>query len=91
MAVLDTTKTLQNLKSKGFLVSNSHHKFLEFWHNGKLILHTKISHGSADLDDYLIRKMSQQCKLSRKDFVDLAKCPLSMEQYIEKLKLGGNL
>lgn len=57
-----------------------------------MILYTKISHGSKkDLDNYLIKQMSSQCKLSKQDFSDLVNCPLSAKNYIEKLKDLGEL
>lgn len=85
MAVLDAKKTYKNLRKKGFLDSPSKsidHKYLEFYHNGKLILYTKISHGEKDLDDYLIKQMALQCKLGKQDFLNLANCPLSETDYL---------
>jgi hypothetical protein len=89
MAVLDAKKTYKNLQSKGFVKANTHHKYLEYFHNGKLVLHTRISHGETDLNDYLIRQMSSQCKLDKSNFMDLANCPLSQEAYFEILKSKG--
>jgi hypothetical protein len=89
MAVLDAKKTYQNLLSKGFTAAKGDHKFLEFFFNGKFILHTKISHGEKDLQDFHIGMMKRQCKLEKKDFVDLANCPLSAEQYLQILKTNG--
>ncbi len=86
MAVLDSSRTYRNLKKKGFVdstVKSVDHKYLEFYYNGQLITHTKVSHGSKkDLNDYLIKQMSFQCKLTKQQFMDLAKCPLSEEEYI---------
>ena len=68
------------------------HKYLEFHYNGKMILYTKLSHGSKkDLNNFLIKQMSTQCKLSKQDFADLVNCPLSAEKYIEKLKEAGEI
>ena len=93
--VLDKNKAYKNLKKKGFIDSIDHsndHKYLEFFYNGKMILYTKLSHGSKnDLDDYLIKQMSSQCKLSKQDFADLVNCPLSKEKYIEILKKIGEI
>jgi predicted RNA binding protein YcfA (HicA-like mRNA interferase family) len=89
MAVLDAKKTYKNLKSKGFEDANNKsddHKYLNFVHNDKIILHTKISHGSKDLNDFLIKQMSSQCKLSKEQFKDLANCPLSENEFIQILK-----
>ncbi|HEX9650661.1 MAG TPA: hypothetical protein VGA21_08875 [Cyclobacteriaceae bacterium] len=87
MSVLDSKDTHRNLKKKGFIDSPGDHKRLEYYYNDKLILHTKISHGSKkDLDDYLIRQMSVQCQLDKMQFVDLAKCPLSKGEYLKILR-----
>lgn len=84
--VLDAKKTLKNLRKKGFMVVDGDHKFLEFYHNNKLILHTKISHEEKDLNDFLISQMSKQCKISKPDFINLANCPLSQKAYVELLR-----
>lgn len=90
MSVLDPNKTYKNLKKKGFIDStnkSNDHKYIELWHEGKYILYTKISHGSkGEIGNYLIKQMSSQCKLDKKDFMDLANCPLSKDEYIKILK-----
>jgi len=95
MAVLDSKKTYKNLKKKGFVDAVHHsvdHKYLELIVDGKLILHTKLSHGSkTDLGNYLIKQMARQCGLSTHDFMDLANCPLSAKAYLELLQAQGYL
>jgi hypothetical protein len=94
MSVLDSKKTYKNLKSKGFIDSVSKsddHKYLELFHNGKLVCYTKISHDSSDLGDFLIKQMSVQCCLDKKNFMDLANCPLSQEDYMKILQEKGKL
>ncbi|MGB5944405.1 MAG: hypothetical protein WBG71_16080 [Leeuwenhoekiella sp.] len=93
--VLNSRKAYKNLKKKGFEDSKDHsndHKYLEFHYNGKMILYTKLSHGSKkDLNNYLIKQMSTQCRLSKQDFADLVNCSLSAKDYIEKLKEAGEI
>jgi len=93
MAVIDSQKTYNNLKKKGFVDSINHsddHKYLELYHQGKLILYTKISHGSKkDVGDFLIKQMAVQCKLGKKELIDLASCPLSKEGYMKILESKG--
>lgn len=82
--VLNREKTYKNLKNKGFFDSESHskdHKWLEYRIDGKTMLFTKLSHSGKDIGEHLIMQMSKQCKLSKKDFADLANCPLSAEKY----------
>jgi hypothetical protein len=85
MAVFQAKKVENSLRKKGVSVNDTHHHFFEFWHNGKFILKTKTSHNGQDIDDYLIRQMYAQCKLSKEQFLDLINCPLSKEQYINIL------
>jgi hypothetical protein len=91
--VLDKNKALKNLQKKGFSVSklkSVDHHYLEFYHNEILILYTKISHGSKkDLDNYLIKQMSDQCKLNKNEFAEFVNCTLSQEGYIEILTEKG--
>jgi hypothetical protein len=94
MSVLDAKKTYQNLKKKGFVESTKKspdHKYLELYHEGKYVTHTKISHNSSDLDNYLIKQMAIQCKLDKSDFIDLANCPLSKKDYLAILDKKGML
>jgi predicted RNA binding protein YcfA (HicA-like mRNA interferase family) len=85
--VIDKKETVRNLKRKGFVESSSKsddHIYLEYIHNGKLILYTKVSHGSSkDIGIPLLKQMAQQCKLSKNDFTNLAKCPLSADAYLQ--------
>jgi len=89
MAVLDAKKAHANLLNKGFKRGTGDHKFLEYYYNGKYVLHTKISHGEKELEGFHIGMMSRQCKLDKKNFLDLAMCPLSAEKYAEILKKSG--
>ena len=85
--VLDSLQTYKNLKKKGFRDAPGDHKFLDFFYNGKLVLTTKISHGATHyLADDLIKSMATQCKITKKQFFDLATCTLSEEGYIQALK-----
>lgn len=95
MATLNKKKTLKHLKKKGFTDAknkSADHHYIELFYEGRLILHTKMSHGSArDIGSPLIGKMARQCRLSKPDFMDLAKCPLSREAFINKLIASGDI
>jgi len=94
MSVLDPKKTYKNLKKKGFVDSDSKsvdHKYLELFHNDKLVLYTKISHGNKDIGNHLIKQMSVQCHLDKDEFMDLSNCPLSKDDYFEILEKKGLL
>lgn len=89
--VFDSRKVEKSLKKKGFKNRDSHHKIFEFYYENKLVAWTKLSHNGQDIGDNLISAMSRQCKLTKNDFVDLIKCPLSQEVYTEKLEEQGLL
>lgn len=89
MPVLDAKKTHQNLLTKGFKAAQGDHKYLEYYFNGRIIFHTKISHGEKELEDFHIGMMKRQCKLEKNEFLDLANCPLSGSGYFEILKRNG--
>ncbi|MGE4308916.1 hypothetical protein [Bacteroides sp.] len=93
--VLSKKKAYKNLKKKGFVDSPNKsvdHKYLDYLVDGKLILYTKVSHGSEeDLREPLIKQMSTQCKLTKQQFCDLVNCPLSAEKYKQILEEQGEL
>jgi predicted RNA binding protein YcfA (HicA-like mRNA interferase family) len=91
MSALDSKTTLKNLKKKGFKEVPGDHKRLELYYRGKFVSHTKISHSNSDIDNYLIKQMSVQCNLDKEQFIDLAKCPLSKEEYFKILEEKGLL
>ncbi len=51
-------------------------------------IRTKISHGSKnkEISDNLVSTMANQCKVTKSDFVKLAKCEISESDYIELVK-----
>ena len=81
------------LLGKGFLQDNSHHKYF-IYHSlsgKKTMARTKTSHGSDDLDDYLLGEMARQCFLTKKQFLDLVNCPMQRPQYEAALTARGKL
>jgi hypothetical protein len=78
------------LKKKGFnQTEGDHHWFVYMTIEGeKTTYRTKTSHTQKmkDIPDNLLSLMAKQCKLSKKNFLDLIDCPLSREAYEEILK-----
>jgi hypothetical protein len=78
------------LKKKGFnQTEGDHHWFVYITLEGKKTTsRTKTSHTQKmkDIPDNLLSQMARQCRLSKKDFLDLIDCPLSREAYEEILK-----
>lgn len=80
----------QSLLGKGFKPKSGDHNFL-IYHSlegKKTTARTKTSHTpkTKDIADGLLGQMAKQCKLTKKDFLDLVDCPLSRLGYEEKLK-----
>lgn len=57
--------------------------------NGKKILRVHYSHGKGDIPEKITNKIRGQLKLSQKDFRELIKCPLTLEEYTNILKQKG--
>jgi hypothetical protein len=78
------------LKRKGFnQTEGDHHWFVYVTIEGeKTTSRTKTSHTQKmkDIPDNLLSQMARQCKLSKRDFLDLIDCPLSREAYEDILK-----
>ncbi len=89
--VLDSGKARKALNKKGFTERSGDHIYFEYFHNNKLILHTKISHNGQDINNYLIGQMKNQCKLEKDEFLALINCTLSKEGYEKKLQDQGLL
>ncbi len=65
------------------------HTFFLFYLDGKLAAHTKVSHNTKDIDDYLIGKMAKQMHATKVDFVRLVACTYSKEEYEQALRALG--
>jgi predicted RNA binding protein YcfA (HicA-like mRNA interferase family) len=90
MATLKAREVSSSLKKKGFIQSESDHAYFVLYVNSKKTsIRTKMSHGSAEIDDYLLNMMSLQVKLEKKQFIDLINCPLSAEEYLKLLCTQG--
>lgn len=81
-------KDIQNsLLSKGFEAETGRkHIFYYFKIEGKKTsIRTYISHGEKEIYDVLISLMGKQTKLTKTEFIDLIKCPLTKDIYTELL------
>ena len=76
------------LCKKGFAKRGGDHRFFTYqtMDGRETTIQTKISHSATDVDKYLISAMAKQCELSKVEFVNLIKCPLSRERYESILK-----
>jgi hypothetical protein len=78
-----TIDIVRSLEAKGFkLREGDHHYYIFYTQSGKKTsVFTKTSHGTSEVDDFLLKKMADQCKLTKSKFLDLVDCPMSRQQY----------
>jgi predicted RNA binding protein YcfA (HicA-like mRNA interferase family) len=90
---LKKAKVEAGLTKKGFeQIEGDHHFFVYVTSMGtRTTVRTKTSHTPEmkEIPDNLLGQMAKQCKLSKRDFVDLINCPLSQEDYEVKLRNQG--
>ena len=81
------------LTGKGFVRRPGDHNFFVYFtlDGQQTNITTKTSHGGRgkDIQDGLLAAMGRQCRLSRKEFIDLVDCPLSRTEFEELLKTRG--
>lgn len=79
------------LEKKGFRkAEGDHHYFYYVNKDGKKTMsRTKTSHSRKmkDIPDSLLSQMARQVQLSKKDFLLLVDCPMSRDDYDERLKV----
>ncbi|RQW77281.1 MAG: hypothetical protein EHM14_14740 [Methanothrix sp.] len=83
-----------SLSKKGFNRSHTDHRYFILYINGKKEAATFLSHGkNQDIGAPLINAMARELGLATKEFVDLVKCPLSVEELlaIKKERLANSL
>lgn len=82
------------LLRKGFRRQNARHRRL-FYHDlrgDQTAVFTILSHGSdRDIGDDLVARMARQCHLSRREFDDLIRCPMSRQAYEARLRQDGHI
>lgn len=90
MANRKKNKIESSLLEKGFQKNDGDHRFFIYYSidGKKTTVRTKTSHTPKmkTVDDGLLGQMAKQCKLNKKDFLDLIDCPMDRNGYEEKLK-----
>lgn len=81
------------LSGKGFRRdSRDHRVFIHYSFDGRrTAVRTKTSHGTSTrtIGDDLLSQMARQCHLSRGDFLRLIDCPMSRDEYEDKLRTAN--
>jgi predicted RNA binding protein YcfA (HicA-like mRNA interferase family) len=84
MSSRNNTKIQRALLKKGFKKVNTDHKVLIFYHdNKKTSIHTKVSHGNAEVSDHLIGKMAKQISLTKPQFEGVIDCNLQKKDLVK--------
>ena len=82
------------LLAKGFLqIGSKHRRYRYHTLDGvRTGVHTVMSHGSRrEIDDSLLAAMARQVRLSRREFDELVRCPMSQSRYEGLLARRGHL
>ena len=81
----------KSLLAKGFRSRDGDHNYFHYYSKAgkKTAVFTKTSHGSREIDDSLLARMTRQCRLSRSDFDRLIDCPLDRDSYEARLVAAG--
>lgn len=95
MATVSRRLTEKSLKKKGFKKrkGTKHDIYVYCLSGAETSVFTLISRSSQliDLDNNLISDMAGQCKLSRKQFLRLARCPMKESEYRRILLEAGHI
>jgi len=92
MTTRKISKVHSNLCKKGFEMKETHHTILELKVNGhRTNIYTYVSHGSNEIDDYLIGEMSRQLKMNKKDFLEFVDCTMTQDEYVSLLRKNNKL
>lgn len=94
MANLERDEIEAGLLRKGFAEAPGDHKYFKLYVDGKYTgIQTKVSRGKKykTLGDDLISVMARQLKLTKGQFLDLIRCPLSRDAYLALLEQAGQL
>lgn len=83
-------KIMASLTKKGFIQNDYKDHFFFTYHTKsgkKTNIFTKLSRGThhKTIGDSLLNPMAKQCKLDKNDFIDLIDCPLSRDDYENRL------
>ena len=86
MPALEKVQVISALQSKGFREepgARNHRYFVYYDGDRKTRIKTKTSHSPKvrTLDNSLVKKMADQCHVTKEEFVQLVRCPLTAEKY----------
>jgi len=87
VSALSQDEIESGLVKKGFRRSHTDHRYFIQYVEGKKEAATFLSHGkNQDIGSPLLNAMAKELGLSTNDFIDLVKCPLSIEDLLAAKK-----
>lgn len=87
VSALSQDEIESGLVKKGFRRSLTDHRYFILYVDGKKEAATFLSHGkNQDIGSLLLNAMAKELGLSTRDFIDLVKCPLSIEDLLAAKK-----
>ena len=94
VASLSQDEIESGLMRKGFRRSHTDHRYLILYVGAKKEAATFLSQGkNQDIGSPMLNAMAKELGLATRDFIDLAKCPLSTEELLaaKKERLASSL
>jgi len=92
MSTLKSNLVEKALCNKGFDRSNTDHRVFWLYVDGKRTsIHTKTSHNSQDIDNYLQSCMARQMQLTKNEFLLFVSCQMNFETYVKRIRSRGCL
>lgn len=83
----DKQNTIDQLLNIGFVEDNTNLGTYEFYDNKELVVYTFIDLDNlVNLEDYQIKQLCEQCKLTNAEFEKLSNGKLSSAQYLKILQ-----
>jgi hypothetical protein len=87
--ISSTSDARRLLEKYHFQQRPTHHLMYALYHNEKLILMSRVSHGEKQIPPHVIQEIRKQMKLNSRQFQDASSCALTREQYIAILRTKG--
>lgn len=88
MTALKANTVCKALQKKGFVMKsgkNNHIRFVFCTKDGvKTRITTYMSHNHQDVDDFLVKNMAAQTRLSKAEFCEMVGCSLGYEELMER-------
>jgi hypothetical protein len=93
MTALKANTVCKALQKKCFVIKSGRNNHLRFVFCTKEGLKTRVttymSHNHQDIDDYLVKNMAAQVRLSKSEFAEMVSCSLGYDELIKLYEEQG--